>query len=176
MACTNSIVAMAVMGTSPRLANQHGGASLATIANLAPFYGMSTNPLRPEPCPYDSFGNLVTSFVAGTVDSANNAFAPSEVAFDVGECTKVPWQPSQPKIFGLFVGVMALAALLNTCAPLAVVLEPLDADACVPSVPSPLSQTPDPARFSIGALNKIVIFSIFMHSARLRGGWPEAPR
>lgn len=182
MACTNSIVAMAVMYTSPRLANRcdavnsrrhkdffnlrtprsHGGASLTTIQTLGSFEGLLPNyarcvplfyvnhnrppdrthtfltqlvlpPRSQEPCPYDANLNLVTSYPWPLPDTSGNAFGPTEVAFDVGECNRVPWSPSQPKVYGVFVGVIFVCALLNT--------------------------------FSINVLNKLVIVSIFIHIA-----------
>ena len=61
MACTNAIVVMSVMGTSPARLNRHGGIAMASMA--APML------IQPEPCPYDADFALVTSFPWPTPDA-----------------------------------------------------------------------------------------------------------
>lgn len=33
--------------------------------------------------------------------------------YSLAECSKLPFNPSQPKIYGIFVGVMALVGLIS---------------------------------------------------------------
>ena len=104
MSCTNAIVAMAVMGTSPSQLNRVGGIAQASL--VAP---QLTS--RPEPCPYDVNFNLVTSLPWPTPDKYGNSF--TNVAYNVAECNKMPINLSQPKVYGIYVGVMTLATAFN---------------------------------------------------------------
>lgn len=104
---------------SPSRANRHGGISLASIAPLLPNSPGAPGPLlQQEPCPYDKFYNLVVpaSFAndAAPVDMFGNAFQSFEVAYNVSECNRSPFNFSQPQVYGIYVGVMVLCALLNS--------------------------------------------------------------
>lgn len=140
MACTNSIVAMAVMYGSPARANRHGGISLASFSAFLPNSRGSPGPLlQAEPCPYDADYNLLTSAVmqtyitAGTypTDAFGKNFTYAETAFNDAECARMPINFTQPQIYAIYVGVIFLVAVLNSA--------------------------------SVKGLNGIVLFSIFWH-------------
>ena len=115
MACTNSIVVMAVMGSSPSRANRHGGLSLATFSTFTANAVGSPGPLlQPEPCPYDLNNVLVTSNPWPNTDAMGGIFGAGEVAYDAAECNRAVINFTQPQVYGIYVGIMAAVALL-TC-------------------------------------------------------------
>ena len=114
MACTNSIIVMAVMGSSPSRANRHGGLSLATFGTFTANAEGSPGPLlQAEPCPYDINNALVTSYPWPETDAMGGSFGADEVAYNVAECNRKVMNFSQPQVYGIYVGVMTLVAVLN---------------------------------------------------------------
>ena len=114
MACTNSIIVMAVMGSSPSRANRHGGLSLATFGTFTPNAVGSPGPLlQAEPCPYDINNALVTSYPWPETDAMGGSFGADEVAYNAAECNRKVMNFSQPQVYGIYVGVMTLVAVLN---------------------------------------------------------------
>ena len=133
MAATNSIIIMAVMASCPSKLNRYGGYSLDTIGaiHLGPSIpGYS----RPEPCPFDgnhrpvlaqwayvnaTDGNTYYNGADGINDAGTQvfdiaAFPHHTVAYSDTECTRQPFNPTQPQVFGIFVGVMVCYGFINS--------------------------------------------------------------
>jgi len=141
MAACFALIIEGVMATCPSKLNRYAGVSQTTVPlyRLGP-QGSYTSPInnRPEPCPFSvgsdgihrpvlnkwAYINSTDGYAyyngadgvneAGTMALDSFGIAHTHLAYNDVECVKLPFNPTQPQIFGIFVALMVLYAILNS--------------------------------------------------------------
>lgn len=113
-ACASLIAVAVVFATSPARANRHGGLSMASFLAQPPAVPGQPILARPEPCPFDASGALVTASPWPSTDVLGGAFSASEVAFSASQCALIPVHFSPPARYGLFLAVLVGALCVNS--------------------------------------------------------------
>ena len=130
-----AIVVLIVMATCPTRLNRHGGMALNTFTsvNVGGLSYLAPDAPRLEPCPVDFMHNLVTSDVAyldpilqvavyrdPTLAGRLAAYVTdvygsnhTSIAYDDAECRRQPFNPTQPRIYGIFCAVLFAYACIN---------------------------------------------------------------